>query len=44
MPMHDFTFHIDAEPHAEILLSTQDLVIGTTYVEVLGTRYDFPDA
>ena len=43
MPPHDFTFHIDATQLAETLLSTQDLVIGTSFVEVQGTRYDFPD-
>ena len=44
MPNHDFTFHIDAKPYADTLLSIKDFVIGSNYVEILGRRHDFPDA
>ena len=46
MPTHDFTFHIDAvvSTGTGILLTTQNMVIGTNFVEVFGTRYEFADA
>ena len=43
MPNHDFTFHIDAKPLADSLLSLEDFVIGSNYVEILGKRHNFPD-
>ena len=44
MPLNEFTFHIEAKSVADILLETNDFVIASNYVELLGTRYEFPDS
>lgn len=44
MPPHDFTFRFEAPRLAEILLTTDNFIIGSSYVEIYGKRHDFDDA
>ena len=44
MPPFDFTFSFDAPRLANVLLSTDHFVIGTSFVEIYEERHEFPEA
>ena len=43
MPAFDFTFRFDAPRLADVLLTTDTFVIGTSFVEIHEERHEFPD-
>lgn len=44
MPPDDFTFRFEAPRLADILLTSPNLIIGSTYVEIFGARHEFGEA
>ena len=44
MPPFDFTFSFDAQRLANVLLSTDHFIIGTSFVEIYEERHEFPEA